>query len=95
MLTCQMAGSVGAAVWHVLTAGLPGAAPQLSDALVHAYLARRGLDYLMGFHLSPLLWRKLSGARSAGRVQSVALRLVCEREVQVGGLRSAGCLNPS
>ncbi len=61
----------------------PGHLPQLSHELVHAYLARRGLDYLMGFHMSPLLWRKLSGAKSAGRVQSVTLRLVCEREAQV------------
>ena len=45
--------------------------------LVDAYLARRALDYLVGFTLSPVLWRKLPGARSAGRVQSVALRLVC------------------
>jgi DNA topoisomerase I len=53
---------------------------QIDDALVDAYLARRALDYLVGFTLSPVLWRKLPGARSAGRVQSVALRLVCERE---------------
>ena len=52
---------------------------QIDDALVEAYLARRALDYLVGFNLSPVLWRKLPGARSAGRVQSVALRLVCER----------------
>ncbi|MCL4136067.1 UNVERIFIED_CONTAM: hypothetical protein GTU68_058889, partial [Idotea baltica] len=51
--------------------------------LVEAYLARRALDYLVGFTLSPVLWRKLPGARSAGRVQSVALRLVCEREMQI------------
>jgi DNA topoisomerase-1 len=63
----------------------PPARPQLSDDLVAAYLARRALDYLLGFGLSPLLWRKLSGARSAGRVQSVALRLVCEREALVSG----------
>src|ERR1700744_4649915 len=55
--------------------------PRASDqALVEAYLARRALDYLVGFTLSPVLWRKLPGARSAGRVQSVALRLVVERE---------------
>ncbi len=51
--------------------------------LVDAYLARRALDYLVGFTLSPVLWRKLPGSRSAGRVQSVALRLVCEREAEV------------
>ncbi len=55
----------------------------LDDELVHAYLARRALDYLVGFTLSPVLWRKLPGARSAGRVQSVALRLVCEREAEI------------
>ena len=52
-------------------------------ALVDAYLARRALDYLVGFNLSPVLWRKLPGARSAGRVQSVALRLVCDREAEI------------
>ncbi len=51
--------------------------------LVDAYLARRALDYLVGFTLSPVLWRKLPGARSAGRVQSVALRLICEREREI------------
>ncbi|KAL6762838.1 DNA topoisomerase I [Haematococcus lacustris] len=53
---------------------------EVSQALVGAYLARRALDYLVGFNLSPLLWRKVQGARSAGRVQSAALRLVCDRE---------------
>ena len=52
-------------------------------ALVRAQAARRALDYLVGFHLSSLLWRKLRGARSAGRVQSVALRLVCDREAEI------------
>ena len=52
-------------------------------SLVDAYLARRALDYLVGFNLSPVLWRKLPGARSAGRVQSVALRLVCDRESEI------------
>jgi DNA topoisomerase-1 len=56
---------------------------QLDHALVDAYLARRALDYLVGFTLSPVLWRKLPGARSAGRVQSVALRLVCDRELEI------------
>lgn len=53
---------------------------KVDQDLVDAYLARRALDYLVGFNLSPVLWRKLPGARSAGRVQSVALRLICERE---------------
>jgi DNA topoisomerase I len=58
--------------------------PRMIDgALVDAYLARRALDYLVGFTLSPVLWRKLPGARSAGRVQSVALRLVCDRELEI------------
>jgi len=58
--------------------------PRAIDApLVDAYLARRALDYLVGFTLSPVLWRKLPGARSAGRVQSVALRLVCDREAEI------------
>jgi DNA topoisomerase-1 len=56
---------------------------QLNAELVDAYLARRALDYLVGFTLSPVLWRKLPGARSAGRVQSVALRLVVEREQEI------------
>ncbi len=51
--------------------------------LVNAYLARRALDYLVGFNLSPVLWRKLPGSRSAGRVQSVSLRLVCDRETEI------------
>ncbi|MFK8251094.1 type I DNA topoisomerase [Ancylobacter terrae] len=55
----------------------------IDAALVDAYLARRALDYLVGFNLSPVLWRKLPGARSAGRVQSVALRLVCDREREI------------
>ncbi len=55
----------------------------IDTALVDAYLARRALDYLVGFTLSPVLWRKLPGARSAGRVQSVSLRLVCDRELEI------------
>src|SRR5215212_5316213 len=56
---------------------------QLDMELVDAYLARRALDYLVGFTLSPVLWRKLPGSRSAGRVQSVALRLIVDREVEI------------
>ncbi|MBB89440.1 MAG: DNA topoisomerase I [Magnetovibrio sp.] len=56
---------------------------ELDRELVDAYLARRALDYLVGFTLSPVLWRKLPGSRSAGRVQSVALRLICEREAEI------------
>jgi DNA topoisomerase-1 len=55
----------------------------LDQPLIDAYLARRALDYLVGFTLSPVLWRKLPGSRSAGRVQSVALRLICEREAEI------------
>jgi DNA topoisomerase-1 len=56
---------------------------EIDEALVDAYLARRALDYLVGFNLSPVLWRKLPGARSAGRVQSVTLRIVCDRELEI------------
>ncbi|CUH52855.1 type I DNA topoisomerase [Shimia marina] len=56
---------------------------QIDQPLVDAYLARRALDYLVGFNLSPVLWRKLPGARSAGRVQSVCLRLIVEREAEI------------
>jgi DNA topoisomerase-1 len=61
---------------------------QVDAALVDAYLARRALDYLVGFTLSPVLWRKLPGSRSAGRVQSVALRLICDRELEIEAFRS-------
>jgi len=61
---------------------------QINEELVDAYMARRALDYLVGFTLSPVLWRKLPGARSAGRVQSVALRLVCEREQEIEAFRA-------
>src|SRR5690348_1976160 len=61
---------------------------EIDGALVDAYLARRALDYLVGFTLSPVLWRKLPGSRSAGRVQSVALRLVCEREAEIEAFRA-------
>jgi DNA topoisomerase-1 len=65
------------------------AAPRDIDAaLVDAYLARRALDYLVGFTLSPVLWRKLPGSRGAGRVQSVALRLVAEREAEIEAFRA-------
>ena len=56
---------------------------QIDQDLVSAYMARRALDYLVGFTLSPVLWRKLPGSKSAGRVQSVALRLICERETEI------------
>ncbi len=61
---------------------------ELNKELIDAYLARRALDYLVGFTLSPVLWRKLPGSRSAGRVQSVALRLICEREAEIEVFRS-------
>ncbi|GAB4385399.1 MAG: type I DNA topoisomerase [Albidovulum sp.] len=60
---------------------------EVDQALVEAYLARRALDYLVGFNLSPVLWRKLPGARSAGRVQSVCLRLIVERELEIESFR--------
>jgi DNA topoisomerase-1 len=61
---------------------------QVDMELVQAYLARRALDYLVGFTLSPVLWRKLPGAKSAGRVQSVALRLIVEREMEIEAFRA-------
>jgi DNA topoisomerase-1 len=61
---------------------------QIDEELVDAYLARRALDYLFGFSLSPVLWRKLPGAKSAGRVQSVALRLIVDREVEIEAFKS-------
>ena len=60
----------------------------LDQPLIEAYLARRALDYLVGYTLSPVLWRKLPGSRSAGRVQSVALRLICEREAEIEAFRA-------
>ena len=61
---------------------------QINSELVEAYLARRALDYLVGFSISPVLWRKLPGARSAGRVQSVALKLICEREAEIEAFKA-------
>ena len=61
---------------------------EIDTPLVEAYLARRALDYLVGFTLSPVLWRKLPGARSAGRVQSVCLRLIVEREMEVEAFKA-------
>ena len=63
-------------------------AREIDQDLVDAYLARRALDYLVGFNLSPVLWRKLPGSRSAGRVQSVALRIICEREDEIEKFKS-------
>lgn len=63
-------------------------ARELDEPLIQAYLARRALDYLVGFNISPVLWRKLPGSRSAGRVQSVALRLICERESEIEKFKS-------
>ena len=56
---------------------------EINNELVDAYLARRALDHLIGFSISPILWRKLPGSKSAGRVQSVALKLICEREIEI------------
>ena len=61
---------------------------QINGELVDAYLARRALDYLVGFGISPVLWRKLPGARSAGRVQSVALKLICQREAEIEAFKA-------
>ena len=63
-------------------------ARDLDEPLIEAYLARRALDYLVGFNISPVLWRKLPGSRSAGRVQSVALRLICDREFEIEKFRA-------
>lgn len=79
--------SVQRIVFHEITKSAVVAsleqARDLKQGLVDAYLARRALDYLVGFTLSPVLWRKLPGSRSAGRVQSVALRLITERELEI------------
>ena len=74
-------------IFHEITKNAVQAAMKeprdLDDHLVSAYLARRALDYLVGFKLSPVLWRKLPGSKSAGRVQSVALRLIADREKEI------------
>jgi DNA topoisomerase-1 len=74
-------------VFHEITKGAVAEAMakprELDEGLIDAYQARRALDYLVGFNLSPILWRKLQGSRSAGRVQSVALRLICDRENEI------------
>jgi DNA topoisomerase-1 len=79
--------SVQRVVFHEITKSAVLAAManprELDQTLVDAYFARRALDYLVGFTLSPVLWRKLPGSRSAGRVQSVALKLICEREAEI------------
>ncbi len=69
--------------------GAMDAPRDIDENLVRAYLARRAVDYLLGFHLSPILWRKLPGASSAGRVQSVALRMICEREDEIDGFKQS------
>ena len=56
---------------------------EIAENMVYAYLARRALDYLIGFNISPILWRKLPGCQSAGRVQSAALSLLCDRELEI------------
>ncbi|KAM1618126.1 hypothetical protein ACFX1R_018318 [Malus domestica] len=79
--------TVARVVFHEITeASIKSAlqAPrEIDENLVHAYLARRALDYLIGFKISPLLWRKLPGCQSAGRVQSAALALLCDREMEI------------
>lgn len=79
--------TIARVVFHEITESSIKAAlkaPREIDAnLVHAYLARRALDYLIGFNISPILWRKLPGCQSAGRVQSAALALICDREMEI------------
>ena len=83
---------VGRVVFHEVTKPAVLEAMQhprdLDEHLIDAYQARRALDYLVGYRLSPVLWRKLPGSRSAGRVQSVALRLICEREAEIEAFRA-------
>ena len=64
---------------------------KVDDNLVSAYLARRSLDYLAGYSLSPVLWRKMPGSRSAGRVQSVAVRLIYEKEIEIEQFEPEKC----
>ena len=68
---------------------------ELSLDLVNAQQARRALDYLVGFNLSPLLWKKVRRGLSAGRVQSPALRMICEREEEIEAFKRAGILDAS
>ncbi|XP_023634000.1 uncharacterized protein LOC17878329 isoform X2 [Capsella rubella] len=81
--------TVARVVFHEITESAIKSALQspreIDGDLVHAYLARRALDYLIGFNISPVLWRKLPGCPSAGRVQSAALALVCDRESEIDG----------
>ncbi|CAH8274734.1 unnamed protein product [Arabidopsis lyrata] len=83
--------TVARVVFHEITESAIKTALQspreIDGDLVHAYLARRALDYLIGFNISPLLWRKLPGCPSAGRVQSAALALVCDRESEIDGFK--------
>ncbi|XP_019089534.1 PREDICTED: uncharacterized protein LOC104730175 isoform X4 [Camelina sativa] len=83
--------TVARVVFHEITESAIKSALQspreIDGDLVHAYLARRALDYLIGFNISPVLWRKLPGCPSAGRVQSAALALVCDRESEIDGFK--------
>ncbi|XP_057958893.1 uncharacterized protein LOC131151636 [Malania oleifera] len=84
--------NVARVVFHEITESSVKAALQaprnIDQNLVHAYLVRRALDYLIGFNISPLLWRKLPGCQSAGRVQSAALSIICDREMEIDEFKS-------